>query len=203
MAGGINWDALEAIQSQQERAFYRLNDLSSTYVPGELWPEGGSRLTRKPSVMLIGEAPGAQEDTAKRPFVGDAGIMLRRLMDMYLVGHPDSWITNTIKFRPARNRTPISAECELAKPYLIKEWHAVGCPRIIVCLGSVALMTVTGRGGIVKRSGAMEVWPASDGFPCYVWPMLHPSFGIRNPAMRKPIENDWDHLREWLRVGNR
>lgn len=191
----IRWNALDSIQVRQERAFLRGGDLSNNYIPGEVYP---NPIATYVAAMVIGERPGAQEDTQKRPFIGDAGIMLRRLLSTTM--HMNVWITNTVKFYAAGNRTPDAEEIELAKPYLSQEWHAIGEPRIVICLGNVPLMAVTGFGGISRRAGRLEVYKASDGQDCFVWPMLHPSFGVRTPSMRKVIDSHWEQLGGWLDV---
>lgn len=195
----IQWDALDSIQDRQTRAFYAIKDLNLwNYVGGETYPNRGAELV---DIMVIGERPGAMEDVAKRPFVGDAGILLRRLLSTATQNTMDCfWITNTIKFFAARNRTPNAEEIELAKPYLASEWVYVGRPRIIICLGNVALLAVTNRPRVGWRAGQCEVYTASDGQECYVWPMLHPSFGVRQPSMRKVIESHWETLGGWLDV---
>lgn len=196
----INHDALESLAERQRRVFYREASwgfLDSNYVPGELYLLDDVALVSEPVyAMVIGEAPGATEHVQRRPFVGQAGVMLRRLLES--VSLPPAWITNVVKFRPPGNRTPTAEEIELAKPYLREEWHAIGKPRTVICLGNVALIAVTGRGGVLKRAGKMEKWAASDGGPIDLWPMVHPSFGVRNPAMRPVLERHWAALGVWL-----
>lgn len=194
----INWDALDSLQSRQERAFITIKDLNLwNYIGGETFPLRGAEQVE---IMVIGERPGAQEDAQKRPFVGDAGVMLRRLMSMSFEGRHYAWITNTVKFFAARNRTPNTEEIELAKPYLASEWVHVGRPPIVICLGNVPLTAITGYGGISRRASKLEVYKASDGGECFVWPMLHPSFGVRTPSMRRVIESHWETLGGWLDV---
>jgi uracil-DNA glycosylase family 4 len=194
----INWDALDGIQRRQERAFLKIKDLNLwNYVGGETWPSRQPQMNI--DIMVIGERPGAQEDVAKRPFVGDAGIALRSLMQTAL-DQQFVWITNTVKFYASRNRTPTLEEIGLAAPYLAQEWHAVGRPRITICLGNVPLTAVTNRAKVSTRAGQCEVYTASDGQECYVWPMLHPSFGVRTPSMRRVIESHWEALGGWLDV---
>ncbi len=190
--GHINYDALASIEDRQRRAFARAvfpatsPVLSDRYVQGETFLIDDALSSAEYDVdlyaMVIGEAPGAQEDSKLRPFVGQAGILLRRLLED--VSIPPAWITNVVKFRPAGNKTPDEAQIELAKPYLRAEWEAIGKPRTIICMGNTPLKAVTGRAGVTKRAGMMEQWPASDGAPIYLWPMLHPSFVLRSPGHR-------------------
>ena len=202
----INYEALAQIEKQQRRAFARATFtktaplLSTRYVQGETWYVDDALVAGKYEddmyAMVIGEAPGATEDLRGRPFVGRAGIVLRQLLED--VSLPPAWITNVVKFRPARNSTPSEEQIELAKSYLAREWQIIGKPRTVICCGNVPLKAVTGRAGVMRRAGKMEVWPASDGGPVYLWPMVHPSYGVRNPEAQPVLNKHWRYLREWL-----
>ena|ERR1700755_2086744 len=192
----IDWDELERLESQQETdpAF---DALGETYVPGE----GGDGC----QFFVIGEAPGAQEHIQLRPFVGPSGIILRQLM--YIAGlnsnepHAviNTWLTNVIKFRPPGNRNPTDAEIAAARPYLRREWQAVGEPKIVIPVGGIALRAITGtRMSILKVAGKMMTFPSAPDM--FVWPMVHPRFGLSNPSVRPLLEKDWEQLRGWLDV---
>lgn len=197
----IDFDALVgALTDQYYSAAFQ--NLGRVVVPGE--GEGDN-----PIAFVIGEAPGAQEEIARRPFVGVSGHVLRDLM--VLAGlfatkdapngvEPNAWLTNVVKFRPPGNRNPTPSEIKAARPYLRTEWQAVGSPRIIIPVGSVALTTIVGKPtGILKHSGRLHEQTSNvDGKPLYVWPMIHPSFGLRNEAMRPIMEKDWLALGEWM-----
>lgn len=200
----IDYDALERIALDQCTTFWfteEFSQLSKVYVPGE---------GDNPKVFVVGEAPGATEEIKRRPFVGRAGAVLRQLMDIAsLYAHhgagtddvPNCWLTNVVKFRPPRNRTPTWTELKAARPFLRAEWQAVGCPRVIVPVGGSALRAITGRKhiSIIRHSGWMhEEVSRVDGKPLYVWPMLHPSYGLREPAMRSIVEKDWTNFGRWL-----
>jgi len=193
----INYDALASIEDRQRYAFAGRKDfLHSSYVGGELFLVDDALSTEDVYCMVIGEAPGAQEDTRKRPFVGQAGILLRKLLED--VSIPPAWITNVVKFRPPGNRTPTDSEIELARPYLNREWYAIGRPRTVICCGNTPLKAITGRAGVLKRAGMMERWDARDGGYVNVWPMLHPSFVLRTPEVRATAEKHWSDLKAWL-----
>lgn len=180
--------------------------LSDTYVPGE----GGN-----PIAMIIGEAPGAQEEIKHRPFVGRAGIVLRGLMA--LAGlfatkqrayeskeefEPNCWLTNVVKFRPPRNRTPTKQEIEVARYGLSMEWRAIGKPTLIIPVGGVALHAVfgTNKMSIIKESGKQFTRRTTKGSVYTVWPMLHPSYVLRSnsTSLQRIVEKEWDELGRWI-----
>lgn len=200
----IDYDALEdALTDQYYSVAFR--DLGATLVPGEGQAE--------PSVFIIGEAPGAQEEIFRKPFIGRSGRVLRDLMltahlattDWQNIadrtyGVANTWLTNVVKFRPPGNRKLSPAEIKAARPYLRTEWTAVGRPRIIIPVGGSALTAVIGKpAGILRHSGWLHEQKSNvDGQSLYVWPMIHPSFALHIPAMRPLLEKDWLKLGEWL-----
>jgi uracil-DNA glycosylase family 4 len=199
----IDWDALEEIQSGQA---YQVDfsKLSDVYVPGE---------GDNPQAFLIGEAPGAQEAIQKRPFIGPAGIMLRRLMLLaglaaeapygFDSNGPNCWLTNVVKFRPPRNRKPTPLEIAAARPWLRQEWMAVGSPRVIVPIGSTALtavydkpMRITMVAGNVKQEMTRGIYKG-ERLLLYIWPMIHPAHALRQESLREVVERDWERFGAW------
>lgn len=207
----IHWDELENLANEQcaDPAFavlrnsYVYNSTSNGCVQGE---------GDNPRAMIIGEAPGAQETMRGRPFVGPAGQVLRQLMEVAGLSadptnsvpedgwQPNCWLTNTIKFRPPGNRKPTPDEISAARPYLVREWQAIGKPRVIILVGGTALWAITGKEqSILRAAGKMHIaMSKTDGQPLYVWPMVHPTFGIQNPQVQPLLEQDWQKLGEWL-----
>lgn len=197
------YPGLMALWNREETAFHR----SFKDFQGSAFVEGEGSFT--PLVMVIGEAPGAQENTRGRPFVGESGIILRMMMSHAGLEVSDrnrmvdnAWLTNVVKLRPPGNRRPKPEEIELARPYLRDEWELLDCPKIIVCLGNTPLIAVTGKGNVSKRAGHMEEWDGSAYAPMYVWPMLHPSNAVRHPPMQPIIEKHWDQFGSWFRDKN-
>lgn len=149
-----------------------------------------------PDCMIIGEAPGGEELTAGRPFVGRAGRVLRQLMHFAgLSTESNTWLTNVVKYRPERNRTPYYVEIRNSMPYLRKEHRLIGKPQIIIPVGTPAWVAVTmgTSGGIMRVAGRMQM---RKGY--YVWPMIHPSYALRNESMRPTVEHHWEKLGDWL-----
>lgn len=203
----INYEALDNIRDRAMRYREEFPTLGEIYVPGE--GEG-----YPPTAFILGEAPGAQEVMARRPFVGPAGRALRDLMasaGLRTEGRhvadngkewqeANCWLTNTVKFRPPGNRTPTEREIELARKMIRDEWLAVGCPPVVIPVGAVALEAMTGKKlSILKVSGKPEVRNTHiEGVQVTMWPMVHPSYGLRNKAMRPILEKDWIKLGAWL-----
>lgn len=177
-------------------------DMSDVYV-------GGEGENERPPVMIIGEAPGAEEVLRHRPFVGPAGRVLRQLMEVARVftgyapyfGNANCWLTNVVKFRPPGNRTPWPQEIGSVRSLLRTEWICIGKPRIIIPVGGVALTALVGRNvSILKHSGWLhKVLSTVDGKDLYVWPMIHPAYGLRNKSLQPLMEEDWTVFGEWLR----
>lgn len=195
---GIDWDALTDAEVKY-CGDERFEDLSDITVLGE----GGD-----PEVFIIGEAPGGQEEVHRRPFVGPAGIAMRDLMaiaELYSAytpegGEPNCWLTNVVKFRPPRNRTPTLPEIKAARPWLRAEWEAVGKPRVIVLVGGTALHAVTGKQqSILIAAGKLHKYRSREGIDLCIWPMVHPSYGIRGgPSVQAILEKDWETFAAWM-----
>jgi uracil-DNA glycosylase len=183
-------------------------DLSDQYVPGE-----GAQ--RDCEVLIIGEAPGAQEEIRHRPFVGPAGRVLRQLMANALLytddweneeqkcyGVANTWLTNVVKFRPPRNRKPTPEEITAFRWLLRTEWMVVGKPRVIVPVGSTALHAIFGKPmSILKVAGRPhKVHSRLSDMDLHIWPMVHPAFGLRNKAVQPLLEKDWNKLAEWRKT---
>lgn len=177
--------------------------LSPVYVAGE----GGN-----PEAFIVGEAPGAHEEMEQRPFVGPAGVVMRDLMAIadlragrpwvFKEGPLNCWLTNVVKFRPTlagrRNRTPTPVEIQAARWWLRKEWVAVGKPQLIIPVGGVALEAITGKKtSILRAAGKCHKARSRCGLELFVWPMVHPSFGLRTPAVQPLLEQDWERLAAW------
>lgn len=104
---------------------------------------------RSAAVLLVGEAPGREEDASGRPFVGRAGRILDRALEHARLTRESVFITNLVRCRPPRNRRPKTSEMETCRPYLLQEIEAVR-PRLIVTLGGTALRGLLGPGHELK-----------------------------------------------------
>jgi DNA polymerase len=157
-----------------------LGSLRKNAVPGE----GSSN----PEVMLIGEAPGAQEDESGKPFVGAAGQYLDKWLDaVHLSRRENVFIANVIKCRPPNNRDPEESEMKSCFPYLLAQIDLLK-PRAILCLGRFAGRKITGMETSLRNM--REKLHYFMNIPVIV--TYHPSAVLRNPELRRPV---WDDLR--------
>ena len=131
-------------------------------------------------VMVIGEAPGRDEDLAGKPFVGRAGQLLDRMLAAIGLSRRESvYITNVLPWRPPQNRDPLPAEIAMMLPFL--ERHvALAAPEVLVLMGNIACQAVLGRKGITRLHGQ---WAEAWGKP--VLPMFHPAYLLRQPGEKK------------------
>jgi uracil-DNA glycosylase len=154
------------------------------------------------SVMFIGEAPGEQEDTLGRPFVGRAGKILDSLLAGIELSRDDVFIANIVKHRPPGNRDPKPDEIVACTPWLEQQINALR-PPLLVPLGRHATRYVLGRMGvefvkITDISGTVfEGEPF--GFPQKIIPALHPAATLHNPLSRDHLKEDFRRLGEILR----
>jgi DNA polymerase len=147
-------------------------------------------------VMVIGEAPGAEEDIQGAPFVGRAGQLLDRMIAAAgLEGRV--FITNTVFWRPPGNRTPTLAEQQVCAPFLERAIALVR-PRVLLLVGAAAAKSVLGVGdGILSIRGRWFEWRGRDGGPAIpTLPTLHPAFLLRQPAAKKKAWADMLTLAE-------
>jgi len=130
---------------------------------------------QKADIMLVGEAPGANEIVEKKPFVGKAGTLLRRNLKVVGIDTNEIYITNIIKCRPPMNRTPTDIEVKTCSGYLEEEIRKVK-PKVIGLLGNTPLKYFLGISGITKVRGN-KVW--DEKYNCWLLPLYHPSYLLR------------------------
>lgn len=170
--------SLESIALKvQECTRCPLYSTATNGVPGEGDPNAG--------LVCVGEAPGAKEDATGRPFVGQAGQLLTKILAAINLRREDVFIVNVLKHRPPGNRNPLREEVEACSPYLIRQLELIK-PKVIVAFGTFAaqtlLQTKTPLGqlrGLVHRY---------HGTPLIV--TYHPAALLRNPAWKRPTWED-------------
>jgi uracil-DNA glycosylase family 4 len=146
-------------------------------------------------VMFIGEGPGETEDKTGRPFVGNAGEVLTKMIENVIgIKRDEAYIANIVKCRPPNNRVPASSEVASCKPYLEKQIGLIS-PKLIVALGGTALNSLLGQNhSIMKVRGSMLDYHGIPLIPTY-----HPSFIIRNPTTaKKPAYADMLLVKNYL-----
>jgi len=158
-----------------------------------------SRGNPQAPLLLIGEAPGAQEDAQGLPFVGRAGQLLDRMLaSVGLDSDRDTYICNVIKCRPPDNRRPTPAEVAACSPFLRRQISLVN-PRVILLVGATALEGVLGiRGGITRLRGQWRCGEAEGLEGRWLMPIFHPSYLLRNASRQpgSPRWHTWQDLRE-------
>lgn len=131
-------------------------------------------------VMIIGEAPGRDEDREGRPFVGRAGHLLDRMLAAIGLDRTENvYITNVLPWRPPQNRDPKPDEIAMMKPFL--ERHvALAKPKAIVLMGDISCQAVLDKRGISRLRGQ---WAQAMDLP--IMPMFHPAYLLRQPRAKR------------------
>lgn len=150
------------------------------------------------SLMLIGEAPGYDEDVQGRPFVGKAGQLLTKIIQSINLPREEVYITNIVKCRPPQNRNPEPDEIQSCNPFLVKQ-IAVVQPKIICALGSFSAQTLLKtdtkitalRGKLFDLEGIKVI------------PTYHPAFLLRNPERKREVWEDMKKIAQWLNNNGR
>lgn len=154
-------------------------------VPGE-----GSATAR---LVCVGEAPGASEDETGRPFVGQAGQLLTKILEAIKLSRDEVFIVNVLKHRPPGNRNPLPTEVDACRPYLIRQLEIIR-PSVIVAFGTFAAQTLLDtKLSISKLRGAIHRY---HGIPVVV--TYHPAALLRNPAWKRPTWEDVQLARRLL-----
>ena len=135
-------------------------------------------------IMLIGEAPGFNEDKQGRPFVGAAGHFLEELLASIGLGREGVYITNTVKCRPLNNRDPLQGELTACRKYLDRQIELIA-PKVIVTLGRHSLTSFLPQETIGKARGKPRSVNGTTLFPMY-----HPAAALHQGSLRKVIEED-------------
>src|SRR3989339_958252 len=147
-------------------------------------------------LMLIGEAPGADEDLKGEPFIGRAGQLLTKILESVGIKRPDDiYIANPVKRRPPENRAPLATEQEACAPYLAAQIRLVN-PKIILLAGSPAVKAILKSDAPI--TGLRGKWLKLPGTDIAVMPLFHPAYLLRNPSKEKgkPKWLTWQDIQE-------
>lgn len=151
-------------------------------------------------LMLIGEAPGREEDLAGHPFVGRSGQFLNRMLEAIGLERDRVRVTNTVPWRPPGNRAPTPAENEICRPFLTRHIELVR-PKVLICLGSPsAKMVLQTQEGILRLRGRWTSYSfgLGPGETIPAMAMLHPAYLLRQPAQKRHAWRDLLSLKEKL-----
>jgi len=154
-----------------------LYETATKGVPGEGNP--------KAKLVCVGEAPGAKEDETGRPFVGQAGQLLTKILGAIDLTREQVFICNVLKHRPPGNRNPRPEEVEACSPYLIRQLEVIK-PKVIVAFGTFAAQTLLNtKTPIGQLRGLVHKY---HGIPLVV--TYHPAALLRNPGWKRPTWED-------------
>lgn len=155
----------------------------------------------KPKYMLIGEAPGASENSGGEPFTGRAGKLLMQLInDELKVTRNEVWVANSLKCRPPDNRDPEEEEFKQCNPWLQKQIYLIR-PSVILAVGKHGLMAVRGEWEPDLRIGQEKGRVGTLRWNDYSVPYVacyHPAYALRNPAAIDSIRKDMQLARTLL-----
>lgn len=161
-----------------------LRELSSNLVFGEGDEDA--------PLMLIGEAPGEEEDLSGRPFVGRAGRLLDKILESVDLARDEVYITNIVKYRPPGNRNPRPEELTASAPILLHQIRLIR-PQVIATLGNVSTQWfLDTKDGITALHGTWQSWQG-----IRVMPLYHPAYLLRNPSRERggPKWQMWEAMK--------
>lgn len=150
-------------------------------------------------LMLIGEAPGRDEDFEGLPFVGRSGQLLDRILAAIGLDRKSAYVANVIPWRPPGNRAPTPHETEICRPFIERQIALVK-PKVLVTLDGPPAKVLTGSPDVILRvRGNWKNHTTSDGTVIPVMPTLHPDYLLRNPAHKKLAWRDFLEVKAKLR----
>jgi len=184
-----SWDQLhEGIEACRNCA---LGDSCTRKVPG--------KGNHEASLMIIGEAPGAQEDRQGMPFVGRAGQLLDRMLKAIDLKTEDVYITNILKCRPPNNRDPLPSEVMACQPFLQAQIRLLQ-PRVILSVGRVSAQNLLGQNTALGRLRQQQHHLPGSDIPLLV--TYHPAYLLRNPVEKAKVWQDLKRLKHSLSGSN-
>ncbi|GIR96789.1 MAG: uracil-DNA glycosylase [Alphaproteobacteria bacterium] len=138
----------------------------------------------KSKIMLIGEAPGANEDQEGLPFVGRAGQLLDKMLSAINLDRNKVYISNIINYRPPDNRRPTEEEIKRYLPFITKHIEIID-PKIIVLLGSTAMNALVGNSIVISKMRGKWIEKQFGSCKTSIIITFHPAFLMRQPAQKK------------------
>jgi uracil-DNA glycosylase family 4 len=146
-------------------------------------------------IMLIGEAPGADEDEQGKPFVGRSGkLLMQMLVNIGISRDKNLYITNTLKCRPPENRNPKPSESEACKSYLDRQIELHN-PKVIILVGNFACKYFLGKQAAISKIHGTFI--EHNGRTLF--PVFHPAAILRNPKLKPIAIEDFEKLKEYLK----
>jgi len=181
-------DELEALLVSFEGCALKFSAKNLAFADGN--PQG--------RVMLVGEAPGADEDRIGKPFMGRSGQLLDRMLAAIGLDRSQVYIANVVPWRPPGNRTPTPQEIAICKPFIARQIELAG-PEFLVCLGGPAAQNLLGvKDGILRTRGRWSTYRTEDGRDIKALPTLHPAYLLRQPLQKRLGWRDFTALKRAL-----
>ena len=149
----------------------------------------------KSKIMLVGEAPGANEDKEGLPFVGRAGILLNKMLASIDLDRDKVYISNIVNYRPPENRKPNDEEIERYLPFITKHIEIIN-PKILVLLGSTAMSALIGNNEVISKARGKWIEKKFGSCKTSIIITFHPAFLMRQPAQKKMAWIDLKMIRE-------
>ena len=150
-------------------------------------------------IMIIGEGPGAQEDSEGKPFVGRAGKLLDKMLASIQLNRTKVYISNVVNYRPPANRKPTEFEIERYLPYL-KNHIEIICPKILVLLGKTALDALIGNELVISRARGKWTQKEIGAVKPWIIASFHPAFLMRQPEQKKLAWIDLKMIKEKSKI---
>lgn len=196
----ISWQGASSVSTKQEQ----LDAIAQQITVDAVAPELAEQATQlvfgegnpEASVVLIGEAPGKQEDIQGKPFVGASGKFLSEMLEMIGMKREDIYITNIVKYRPPDNRDPSPAEKKAFLPYLQSQLEVIQ-PKIVVTLGRHSMncflpdLQISKVHGQPKRVRLSLKVDSADTLSVVILPLYHPAAALYNPLQRQTLIDDF------------
>jgi DNA polymerase len=144
------------------------------------------------NIMIIGEAPGREEDEVGRPFVGRAGKLLNEFLKSINLNRDSVFIVNTIKCRPPENRDPEASEISACSDYLDQQINIIK-PKVLVLLGKIAANRLLGEDMPMSELRLKKFFIDKYDIPIIVF--YHPAYILRSPSQKKKVWDDLQYLK--------
>lgn len=152
-------------------------------------------------VMIIGEAPGEQEDLQGLPFVGKAGQLLTKLLELSGIQREKIYITNCVKCRPPNNRIPYINEMIACSEYLKKQIYLIE-PKLIISLGATSIQFLLNKKVSITKVRGTLINTQVFGKNILVFPTFHPSFLLRDNRNIPLAQQDFNKLSLYIKENN-
>ena len=185
-------DFLETIRNEALNLDCDLKDIATNLV----FSDGNCNS----NIMLLGEAPGAREDIEGKPFVGEAGQLLDKMLKFIDLTRDNFYITNMVFWRPPGNRTPNDSEISICLPLTIKHIEIIK-PKLLIFVGSIAAKTLLkSRDGITKLRGKEHFYiDEKNSLRIPARAIFHPAYLLRNPIEKKRTWNDLLEIDQFIK----